>query len=148
MDANCSERFSILSAESSFNRYRRRLETCPQANLHQSGREYFLFLFSNASERPVWLSAESKILASTLVQIRLYRLIDNNIRYIIYPKDLEKQGDLRDCFVVLTVSQLWNVAPLISRAPPYHTLPAFINLNGSKSKSQLLRSTVGLAAER
>ena len=33
----------------------------------------FFFFFSDASERRVWLSAESKILASTLVQIRLYR---------------------------------------------------------------------------
>ena len=29
------------------NRYKRGLETCPQANLHQSGREYFLYFFSD-----------------------------------------------------------------------------------------------------
>ena len=45
-----------------FKRYKRGLETCQQANLHQSGREYFLLFFSDAA---------------TLVQIRLYRLILN-----------------------------------------------------------------------
>ena len=41
---------------------------------HKNRREYFLPLFSDAAERRVWLNAESKILASTFVQIRLYRL--------------------------------------------------------------------------
>ena len=55
------------------NRYRRGLETCPQANLAKSGRKYFLLFFSEASERRVWLSAKSKILASTFWRFRLYR---------------------------------------------------------------------------
>ena len=29
---------------------------------------------------------------------------------ICYLKDLEKQGDLRDCWVLLAVPQLWNMA--------------------------------------
>ena len=37
------------------NRYRRGLETCSQAKTFKSGREYFIF--SDASERRVWLSA-------------------------------------------------------------------------------------------
>ena len=36
------------------------------------------FFFSETSERRVWLSAESKILASTFGRFRLYRLIWNN----------------------------------------------------------------------
>ena len=75
---NISKWWNTNTNYSNINRYKRGLETCPQANLYQSGREYFL-LFSDASKRRVWLSAESKILASTLVQIRLYRLNLNKI---------------------------------------------------------------------
>ena len=57
------------------NRYRRGHENCPQANLAKSGREYFPLFFSNASERRVWLSAESKILESNFGRFRLYRLM-------------------------------------------------------------------------
>ena len=49
-----------------------------------------------------------------------------------YHSHLEKQGDLRDCFVLLTLTQLWHVAQWVSRAPPHHTLPAFLYLNGIK----------------
>ena len=48
----------------------------------------------------------------------------------IYHKDLEKQEILRDCSVLVTVTRLWHVAQWVSRAPPHHTLPAFLNLNG------------------
>ena len=47
------------------NWYKRGLETCPQATLHQSGRAILSF-FCDAPERRVWLSAESKILGSTI----------------------------------------------------------------------------------
>ena len=57
-----------------FSQYRRSLETCPQAKTSKSGREYFLLFFSDASERQVWLSAESKKLASTFERFRLYPL--------------------------------------------------------------------------
>ena len=40
----------------------------------QKWTRYFLIFFSDASERWVWLSAESKILASTFGRFRLYRL--------------------------------------------------------------------------
>ena len=60
------------------NRYSRGLETCPQAKTSESGHGIFFF-FSDASERRVWLSADAKILASTLVLIRLYRLKQMNI---------------------------------------------------------------------
>ena len=63
------------------NRYKRGLETCPQAKMSKSGREYFLLFFSDASEPRVWLSAELKILASTLVQIRLYRSTSDYFNY-------------------------------------------------------------------
>ena len=56
-----------------FNRYRRGLETCPQAETSKSGHAIF-FSFFDASERRVWLSAESKILTSTFGRFRLYRL--------------------------------------------------------------------------
>ena len=62
----------------------------------------------------------------------LYLIIYNAnfVSIIFYHWDLEKQGDLRDCFLLLTVTQLWNVAQGVSRAPPYQTLPAFLNPNG------------------
>ena len=59
------------------NRYRRGLETCPQAKTFNSDRSattLFSFLFSDASERRVWLSAESKIFAFTFERFCLYRL--------------------------------------------------------------------------
>ena len=34
-----------------------------------------------------------------------------------YHEDLEKQGDPRDCFVLLTVTPLWQMAQCVSRAP-------------------------------
>ena len=64
---------SSLKQRKSLNRYRRGLETCPQAKTSKNGHAYFL-LFFDASERRVWLSAESKILASTFGRFRLYRL--------------------------------------------------------------------------
>ena len=48
---------------------------------------------------------------------------------IIYHKDLEKQEDQGDCFVLGTVTSLWNVAQWVSGAPPHHTLPVFLSLN-------------------
>ena len=42
-------------------------------NVHK-WRRYFLLFFSDASKRRVWLSAESKILASTFGRFHLYRL--------------------------------------------------------------------------
>ena len=30
------------------------------------------------------------------------------------------------------VTPLWHVAPWVSRAPPHHTLPAILNLNGRR----------------
>ena len=59
------------------NRYMRGLETCPQAKVFKSERSattLFSSLFSDAPERRVWLSAESKILAFTFEHFRLYRL--------------------------------------------------------------------------
>ena len=53
--------------------------------------------------------------------------------YFYYQKDLEKQGDLRDCLVLLTVTQLWHVAQWVSRAPPHHILPVFLNLNATEN---------------
>ena len=50
----------------------------------------------------------------------------------MYHKDLKKQGDLRNSLVLLGVTQLWHVAQWVSRAPPHHTLPAFLNLYGTR----------------
>ena len=47
-----------------------------------------------------------------------------------YPiADLKKQGAFRNSSVWLGVTRLWHVAQWVSRAPPYHTLPAFLNLD-------------------
>ena len=43
---------------------------------------------------------------------------------------MKKQENLRNSLVLLGVSLLWHVAQWVSRAPPHHTLPAFLNLNG------------------
>ena len=43
-------------------------------NSSNSDASIFLLFFSDASERRVWLSAESKVLASTFGRFRLYRL--------------------------------------------------------------------------
>ena len=53
---------------------RRGLETCPQAKTSKSGHAIFFSFFCDASERRVWLSAPSKILASIFGRFRLYRL--------------------------------------------------------------------------
>ena len=63
--------FSSEKYKKIFNRYRRGLENCLQAS--KSGNPIFS-LYSDASERRVWVSAESKILASTFERFRLYRL--------------------------------------------------------------------------
>ena len=43
---------------------------------------------------------------------QIINIIFNCFEYYlkIYRKDLEKQEDLRDCFVLIAVTQLWNVA--------------------------------------
>ena len=59
------------------NRYRRELETCSQAKTLKSERTtttLFSSLFSDESERRVWLSAKSKILAFTFESFGLCRL--------------------------------------------------------------------------
>ena len=43
----------------------------------------------------------------------------------------KKQEHLRDSFVLLGVTPLWHVAQWDSRAPPHHTFPDFLNLNGT-----------------
>ena len=43
----------------------------------------------------------------------------------------KKAGRFENSLVLLGVTQLWHVAQWASRAPPDHTLPAFLNLNGS-----------------
>ena len=52
-------------------------------------------------------------------------------QYFLYAKDLKKQGDLRHSLALLGVTPLWHVAQWGSRAPTPHTLPAFLNLDGS-----------------
>ena len=53
----------------------------------------------------------------------------NNQRYT--ELDLKKQGDLWNSLILQGVTPSWHVAQLVSRAPPHHTLPAFLNLNGT-----------------
>ena len=49
----------------------------------------------------------------------------------MYHKDLKKQGNLRNSLVLLGVTPLCYVAQWVSRAPPHHIIPAFLNLNDS-----------------
>ena len=46
----------------------------------------------------------------------------------------KKQGDLRSSLVLLRAPQLCDVAQWVSRAPPHHILPAFLNLNRYRRK--------------
>ena len=39
---------------------------------------------------------------------------------------------MRKSLVSQGVTSLWHVAQWVSRAPPHHTLPDFLNLNGNK----------------
>ena len=48
-----------------------------------------------------------------------------------YHKDLNKQGDLRNSLILVGVTPLWHVAQWVSRAPQHHTIPAFLDLNGT-----------------
>ena len=50
---------------------------------------------------------------------------------VILPFRSKKQGDFRNSLVLLGLTPLWHVAQWVSRAPPHHTLPAFLNLNGT-----------------
>ena len=46
----------------------------------------------------------------------------------------KKAERFENSLVLLGVTLLWHVAEWVSRAPPHHTLPAFLNLNGTKSE--------------
>ena len=43
--------------------------------------------------------------------------------------------NLRNSLALLGVTALWHVAQWVSRTPPHHTLPAFVNFNGSYVKT-------------
>ena len=58
---------------------------------------------------------------------RFLFLINNCLTDTWYHKDLKKQEDLRNSLVSLGVTPLWHVAQWGSRAPPHHTLPAFLS---------------------
>ena len=50
--------------------------------------------------------------------------------HFFYHRNLKKQGDLRNSLGLQGVTTLWHVGQWVSSAPPHHTLPAFLNLNG------------------
>ena len=84
----------------SLSRYRRGLETCPQAKTFKSERSattLFSSLFSDASERRVWLSFESQILAFTFERFCLYRFISifylQSCRGLIFSKLSERSRE-------------------------------------------------------
>ena len=57
----------------------------------------------------------------------------NKIIIIDREKDpLKKRGDLRGCLSKVTLTlNIVTRGSRVSRAPPHHTLPAFLNLHGS-----------------
>ena len=83
--------FIFLIEIKNLDRYRRGLETCPQAKMSKSWHAIF-FSFSDASERQVRLSGESKILASIFGRFRVYRLMILDHRYSSYRKVDQKCG--------------------------------------------------------
>ena len=98
-----------------------------------------MIIFPNStptlSEFNPWITLRSSYFQRLFRNQKIEKHHQNLIIYwnhdeLSYLKDLEKQGDLRDCFFLLTVTPLWHVAQWVSRAPPHHTLPAFRNLNG------------------
>ena len=56
----------------------------------------------------------------------LFKIILNNS----FHEDLKKRGDLRNSLVLLGVTPLWHVAQWVARAPPHHSVPAFLNPHG------------------
>ena len=50
----------------------------------------------------------------------------------------KKREDLRNFLVLLGVTALWHVAQWLSRAPPNHILPAFLNHNGRRIGANLI----------
>ena len=60
---------------------------------------------------------------------------------VYYHWDLKKQEDLRK-LVLIGITSLWHATQWVSRAPPHHTLAAFLNLNGMKRK-YLIRTLSG-----
>ena len=85
------------------------LETGQQAKTSKSGREYFFLFFSNASERRVWLSAESKILVSTIGRFACIAntvSVNNERSLILYFLPIET-GD-EGIFVAL-VNTVWGI---------------------------------------
>ena len=54
---------------------------------------------------------------------------------------------MKNSFGLLGLTPLWHVAQWVSRAPPHNTLPAFLNLNGSKY-FKLLVSSAEVWAEK
>ena len=49
-----------------------------------------------------------------------------------------KREDLRNFLVLQGVSALWHLAQWVSRSPPNHILPAFLNLNGRRIGANLI----------
>ena len=70
------------------------------------------------------------------------------MRFKIFPKILplksKKQGDLRNSLVLLGVTPMWFVAQWVSRAPPHHTLPPFLNNNSSLPEIALIGQSLNL----
>ena len=58
------------------------------------------------------------------------KIIKSKINYRNLPLRSKKQEDFRNSLFLLWVTTLWHMAQRISRAPPHHTLPVFLNRNG------------------
>ena len=66
-----------------------------------------------------------------------------NLLYKLYNKYLEKQKDLRECFVLVAVSQMWHLAHWVSRATTPH--PSCFSkckryIKGAKNKAIIVKS--------
>ena len=91
------------------------------------------------------LSANSKnfnmisllfIITLSIHLVVIYRLFEFEITELLLWSN--KREDLRNFLVLQGVSALWHLAQWVSRAPPNHILPAFLNLNGRQIGASLI----------
>ena len=68
--------------------------------------------------------------------------VPNFSKYV--PLRSKKRWDLRNSLVLRGVTPLWHVAQWVSRAPRHHTLPAFLNPEGSKRMNIFMNSLYGM----
>ena len=63
-------------------------------------------LYFNSGHERVWIY----FITGAIITLAVGIVVGRKHYFLTYHEDLEKQGDLRDCFVLITVTKLLNVA--------------------------------------